>query len=174
MIALLAPAPAGATLPYRVEMVGCVIEGFLFGESGHALVPRHGRSDRDYGLGPFEGQQLALEGWLYPGDLIRLTAEPRVVGPCPPEIRTAADNAWAWLRHADHAIERGDWASALTAIDRSHALRPTACTARRARILARLGRDDEAAADARRSLADAACSHERPLALDVLKRLEKP
>jgi hypothetical protein len=38
-IALLAPAPAAATVPYRVEMVGCVIAGFLFGESGRLARP---------------------------------------------------------------------------------------------------------------------------------------
>lgn len=82
--ALLAAAgPAVASQPVRKAQIGCVMmTGEFFNQDGYRLVPT-GRDGAPVDLLPYRRKQLALDGWLNPGDRYTLAAPPRVLGPCP-------------------------------------------------------------------------------------------
>lgn len=80
--ALLAqPSTALASMPTPRTIVGCVIQGVFTSDDGYVIRAR-GEGFRDYDLGRFEGRRIRVRGMLSPGDLLVVSGQPRMLGPC--------------------------------------------------------------------------------------------
>lgn len=75
-------AVATASEPVRSTVVGCVSDGRFVSSDGYVIRPTDAAGLRDLDLSRWEGRRLSLRGDLLPGDVLRLSRSPRVLGRC--------------------------------------------------------------------------------------------
>src|SRR4029077_16757319 len=80
-LGLAVSAPAAASDPGKKTWGGWVVDGGFYSVTGRAYPIQ---TPDGYDVKPFEGKEVAIEGWLMPGDRFKPLGAPEVKAPaCP-------------------------------------------------------------------------------------------